>query len=569
MVKRKYLKDRFEADFLQLGFELIGQDIIKGRIPNDNDVKDIYIEVEIEYSGYPLTQPNIELKSINGNSELNKAMPIEWRHIDESVNNYPLKSKFYICCLHNWSMNEEYNALFVYDRILAWLKSNVNKHWDIGEDLPSWRVLPQPSDMVLVTTESFVQSMAQMKEDTYKHLALFHVCYSFQGGAKAKPHNLGNKYELKNIASCQSQIKASHQYVFFSEPSTNSAISHISSLYENLAMSDCVAIRWGKKVRFKTVFQLLATLRKSPIIDEATGKGYKNLPMIISYKGDRNREEIVGLLVDINSLKRSLEDSYVRMFQIETLSVRKPLVDLTVALLGVGSLGSLIARNLADKGVKKIVLCDPDRLSADNLGTHELSPFFLAMGKSQSMSHYIHFNRYFNGEMEVASSDEEAIRYADVAIVTVGDSKSFDRLAFDTLTEFDRPVIWAWVSELNILQEMVVTSPNSGCLNCYYRQTATIPELAKLHDSVRSQVCNVGGSYRGVCGDVHVLSQPDRMMFFASQIVTFISFYSRYSRFPFDYVNYYWPLDEVIPTSITGRLPADKDCFCGRGYHET
>src|SRR5690606_37484532 len=127
--------EQIKAELLELGFYFSGENIAEGRVPQNGDECGYYITVEISLDGFPLKQPLIRLLNINGNNELYKVIPSNWRHVDEYLFDSPLDSKFYICCLHNWSGKMEYDGIFIYQRILVWLKSNVSSHWEVKEDL--------------------------------------------------------------------------------------------------------------------------------------------------------------------------------------------------------------------------------------------------------------------------------------------------------------------------------------------------------------------------------------------------------------------------------------------------
>src|SRR5690606_17659656 len=133
----------------------------------------------------PLKQPLIRLLNINGNNELYKVIPSNWRHVDEYLFDSPLDSKFYICCLHNWSGKMEYDGIFIYQRILVWLKSNVSSHWEVKEDLVSWRVLPQYSQMEIYLPKGFLKQFENIKIKTLYNTNINHSPFLLKNGTFA------------------------------------------------------------------------------------------------------------------------------------------------------------------------------------------------------------------------------------------------------------------------------------------------------------------------------------------------------------------------------------------------
>ena len=65
------------------------------------------------------------------------------------------------------------------------------------------------------------------------------------------------------------------------------------------------------------------------------------------------------------------------------------LSDKHVAVIGVGSGGSVVAESLAKVGVKKLILVDPDELTADNCKRHVLTLKDVGQNKASAMAAYL------------------------------------------------------------------------------------------------------------------------------------------------------------------------------------
>jgi hypothetical protein len=322
---------------------------------------------------------------------------------------------------------------------------------------------------------------------------------------------------------------------------------------------------------FKSIYQLLAKLKNNiSFMSKLRKVSYKNLPIIILYEGDRRNREVIALLIDIKTfLNEEIKNIKLKPFQIETLPEREKTINLNVSILGAGSLGGEVAKLTAEKGVKKLMISDQDKFSATNLGFHELDVFNLGQYKAIGLSKKLRLTCHNTDAEDIKpmSTDMKAVADADLVVVTVGDPNSFDKLAFDKLKDFEKPIIWAWVSEYNILQEIVITTPFTGCLNCYYHLTNDDEELRKLQEAKEIELAesDLPSYEQDICGDPHVISKWERMVFLASQIVSIIEYYSNNGKFPFEYINYLWRLDAIYPEIKKGFLNVDDNCFCRRG----
>ncbi|NLG80280.1 MAG: hypothetical protein GX492_10755 [Firmicutes bacterium] len=573
-----HLKHLFREQLQELGFTRVEDDLYQGRVPAEGTVDGWYIDIQIHCKDYPISAPRVELKGINGDSEVFRCVPPRWRHLDEQIGYRPAESRFWVCCLHNWFMNSEFDARYIYNRIEDWLSSNVTQSWAPGEDAPAWRLAPQLSDFALFVTETLVSDICSNSPRDIHLWRLAHDRYVFRSGSTAAnpKKNPGNKYDLEQIEHSGTR-RARQQYLFFPEATPGNEILDVTRqacLGDDYLVSLCCVVKLDKAEKFKTAYQLLSHLKgSSAVISVLRGikeEGFNNtpvanLPIIVQYESDQGRLEIAAFVVDLDSFLGDAARVYLKPFRIETLPQRKTAVDLNVALLGVGSLGSQIAKVLVDKGVKSLTLSDFDYFSASNLGHHELTYFDLGFFKVERMQKRLLLS-YDSPPVRATLSDEKAIQDADIVVVAVGSSSSFDRLAFKTLADYPKPIVWVWTSPHNVLSEVVITHRDSGCLNCYYMLTQSDNELRSVHEAAKRQIALYPVSDIDMCGNPHVISQWDRMVLLATQVVTLLAFYSEKGRFPFEYVNYLWKTDDIYPKTYVGHINANPRCpLCRRG----
>lgn len=526
-----------------------------GKIPQHGDVQGTFINVEVVFDDFPIIQPRVRLVSINAQEELYNYVPQTWRHLDEFNNSLnATQSTFYICALHNWSANPARNGNFIYYRILSWLESNVSGVWNEDEDLPTRRIIPQFSNAILYLPESFLDHLKEEETKTIFSMDVSHTTYTFISGAVATKKKKGNEYDLE-------QIKFEKRYFFFPSVHEGNAFTHLTKmkLGTERTSSKLLIVRLPGNYVFKTFYQLLISIRMNTELLKLADKS-RNFPVLVMFKGDRGRDEAIAFLASKEYLQGKSE-FLVKLMKLESIAQRPVSVDLTVGLLGVGALGSQVAKILSMKETKSVLICDPDILSMENIGRHELDPVYLGLSKSLWLARELNY-KSLTDTFHFVLEDEEVHEKSDILVVTVGDKQSFDKLAFKKLSGYKKPIIWAWTSPNNILQEIVITNPSTGCLNCYYATIQSDPDLLALHEQAKKEINNAVTVEFDICGNPHTTSHMEKMIFFATQIVSILSYYSKNKRFRFDYVNYYWEIDEIIPYTKVGYLETHHACTC-------
>ncbi|QNU23802.1 ThiF family adenylyltransferase [Geobacillus zalihae] len=557
-------KKEILAEFKRLGFSLIDENKVFGSIT----FGEISIEVTICIDqDFPFKAPIIFLETISGKKELYKNIPYKWRHLDEWVlSQNPRDSKFTICCLHNWVPQGKNNARFICDRIYSWLKSNITETWDPEEDLPTSKIIPKQATVArLILSNEFIEScMKELKPKEKKLYKLIHSKYKFKGtGATSRNGVISNKYALDDI-----DFNSPYIYFFSDDRETKSTcLDYLINIKSDGGFNhaDCLVIRLPSWARFKTLYQLLEYLRVNEYITSKLVRKYNNLPIVVIFRGDKGRTEVVSFLCDKEILNQN-GSMKVQMISIDTIPKRQTEIGLNVGLIGVGSLGSNVARLLVNKGVKTLYMSDHDILKPENLGGHILPSMFLYENKANAVANYLMHHLVKETEVYFGNNDEEVFEKADLLVVTVGDNEAFNILAFNKLQNYKKPIIWAWVSPHNIIHKMVITSKKTGCLNCFFLLEKKDKTLRHINEKVNEELSKLDISYIDLCGNPHTVSFPERMVEFAAKIVATISLYAKTKRFEFDYLVEYWDANTSIPTTFTGLLNVDNECGCeGQG----
>jgi molybdopterin/thiamine biosynthesis adenylyltransferase len=147
-----------------------------------------------------------------------------------------------------------------------------------------------------------------------------------------------------------------------------------------------------------------------------------------------------------------------------------------VVVVGLGSIGSVVAESLADYAVGHLDFVDPDHLLRHNLVRHRLGHQDLGRFKVNGMAERL-MDRH--GDLEIGKWPRDVILDADVMrplfaeadlIVCATDGVSSRRVVNHISRRADVPAVFACVLEHGALGEVVRIRSETGCLMCY-RQT--------------------------------------------------------------------------------------------------
>lgn len=148
-----------------------------------------------------------------------------------------------------------------------------------------------------------------------------------------------------------------------------------------------------------------------------------------------------------------------------------------VCVIGCGSLGAQVARHIAQSGVRKLVLVDPDSLSWDNIGRHLLGADDVGKNKTSCLKLFLETQFPDMLEIETASSrwqklfadpaKKNLIVKSDIVISTLGDwdSEAALNYAFNSSAEFP-PIIFGWTEPFGVAGHALSITGLGGCLSC-------------------------------------------------------------------------------------------------------
>jgi molybdopterin/thiamine biosynthesis adenylyltransferase len=146
-----------------------------------------------------------------------------------------------------------------------------------------------------------------------------------------------------------------------------------------------------------------------------------------------------------------------------------------VVIVGVGTVGSQIARELASSGVGRLCLIDGDYLEEDNLIRHALPRQYLGMNKAEAMTLYLGgevptllaeaLPRYVDDSLSDDELDELFVD-ADLIVAATGEQDVQRRLGRRALA-LDTPAVFPGLYESDGGEVFVQRSPRNPCFSCW------------------------------------------------------------------------------------------------------
>ena len=211
-------------------------------------------------------------------------------------------------------------------------------------------------------------------------------------------------------------------------------------------------------------------------------KGWKN----ITFKGFRKNHVPLDIrlsyhkkepVTKIGLMRLDKERIFVRGGTMPTL-IKK---DISIAVLGCGSLGSFLTMSLARCGISKLLLVDKECLSPENTPRH-LCGFLDAscnMQKVEAVKKRVteHFpgtkcNIFHADILELLEKDEKVLNNYNMVIVALG-SRAVERRINYLLKKglINSPVLFLWVEPLGVGGHILYIDPeNGGCYDCSFNE---------------------------------------------------------------------------------------------------
>ena len=164
----------------------------------------------------------------------------------------------------------------------------------------------------------------------------------------------------------------------------------------------------------------------------------------------------------------------------------------TVLVLGCGSLGSQVAVRLAQSGVGNLILVDPDKLSAANVGRHALG--IGSVGKSKVTELANEIKRRFPHIQSVEGSSlgwqmhfqnyPEKSKKADLVVACMGEWSADGQFGeWQVSQRFTKPVVYGWLDEKGTAAHAISLVGGLPALSCVLDLSGQLREPETLWES--------------------------------------------------------------------------------------
>lgn len=158
----------------------------------------------------------------------------------------------------------------------------------------------------------------------------------------------------------------------------------------------------------------------------------------------------------------------------------------TVAVLGIGSIGAPVALLLAEAGIGRCVLVDPEKLAWVNVGRHPLGASNVGLYKADALAdrikreypHILSVDVQVRRWEEVADDAPGLLSSSDLIVSTMGDWSAEGALNEWHLTRNRlRPIVYGWTEAHGCAGHAVAIAGRGGCFQCGFNETG-VPLLS-------------------------------------------------------------------------------------------
>jgi glycine/D-amino acid oxidase-like deaminating enzyme len=155
------------------------------------------------------------------------------------------------------------------------------------------------------------------------------------------------------------------------------------------------------------------------------------------------------------------------------------LLDAAVVVVGCGSVGAPLACALAQAGVGRIVLVDPETLSWPNVGRHPLGAAAVGRNKAEALAErlqadYPHLAiEYRPCDLHhLISNEDDLLAGASLAVAATGSWVAESALnRWHVAQGRGRPVLYGWTEAHACAGHAVAIAGEDGCLQCHIGRT--------------------------------------------------------------------------------------------------
>ncbi|APG27193.1 hypothetical protein A7E78_04690 [Syntrophotalea acetylenivorans] len=269
----------------------------------------------------------------------------------------------------------------------------------------------------------------------------------------------------------------------------------------------------GEYWSFNDLLKLVNSfLPELPELEKFVNKPWQRY--IFSFPREKGERGAFGILVNKDGASYRVHHIPVSRFHKDYLQKRASLTihaaikSQRVAMIGCGSIGSMISQMLVQSGFDNLTLVDPDIYSADNLYRHVLPKYFIGGGKAAGLKMFLE-SAFLDLSLK-ASSDNgakwatpENIQQHDLIILATG-NHAFERQLLKTFirnSSLGQKIMSVWNEPLGLGGHVVLHQTGQhGCLNCLYFEGGSQlihPQVSFItpNQKVSKNLTGCGGSF--------------------------------------------------------------------------
>lgn len=163
------------------------------------------------------------------------------------------------------------------------------------------------------------------------------------------------------------------------------------------------------------------------------------------------------------------------------------LLGANVVVIGCGSVGAPIACALAQAGVGRLILVDPDRLTWPNVGRHPLGATAVGRNKANALAERLqadfpHLDVDYRAcdLQHLVAHNTDLLAAADMIVAATGNWVAESALnRWHVQQGRGRPVVYGWTEPHAVAGHAVVVGREGGCLQCHIGRTGA-PEFTAV-----------------------------------------------------------------------------------------
>jgi len=225
------------------------------------------------------------------------------------------------------------------------------------------------------------------------------------------------------------------------------------------------------------------------------------------------RPGTVPLLVRMQRAKNNLIEKIrveridrKRLFMRGGTGIPLPDEDISIAIIGCGSLGSPLAVSLSKCGIARFLLIDQEKVEAENVARHVCG--FLEAGsnifksgavRDRLLKHfpYIECNAYRDEVLDLLRENESLLNKYDLIIVATGDKAVERRLNYllrkGVITS---PLMYVWMEPFGVAGQILYIHPNKGgCYQCCFDNGEFRYSVAKSSKEFYKRECGCQSTF--------------------------------------------------------------------------